>query len=552
LDTVAKYLIEELLSQGIDTFFGIPGGPVGAFFDALYRTPNTKLIEAKHETAAIFEAIGYYKTTGKVPVVLLTAGPGMTNSLTGIASAKALRIPILVIVGDTSWEKRNHILLQTGGPEGINIEHTFAPHSDHIIRIREVKSAVQQVISLLQSRTNLSPSIAIIPIQINSARTIKPKVNYFYSSQTTYQIDDNLLLRVKSLLTQAIHPLLIVGYGAYSCQLEIEKLINYCQVPFTTTPQAKGVISEDHPLSLRTAGIGASQWIREYVKQPPDVVLALGTDLDDCSIGTTELIDQNTKLIHIDNNSKVFNRKYPAEIAICCDLKTFCYDFKWAGHHFPSRLPIAAKQISPFDVADFREDDSFPIAPHRALADIEASIPSNARLLTDIGEHMLFCLHYLTIDQQKKFSIDLGLGSMGSGICQAIGMALGDKRPTICICGDGCFQMHGMEILTAIKEELPIVFAIFNDARYNMVSHGFNHTFGLNESPGQTNYIDFVKLAESLGILGIKIEQAGEISPALISGLLNKKVPSILDIRINKEIRIKGAGRNEVLKLMGE
>ena len=140
---------------------------------------------------------------------------------------------------------------------------------------------------------------------------------------------------------------------------------------------------------------------------------------------------------------------------------------------------------------------------------------------------------------------------MGSGICQAIGMCLGDKRPTICVCGDGGIQMHGMEVLTAIKHKLPIIFAIFNDGRYNMVHHGFRFMYGREEKIGYTDMIDFVKMFEAMGVPGALITSPNQINQELISSFLNNG-PAILDIRINKDIKIKGAGRNEALKQMGE
>jgi len=558
MDTVAKFLIEYLYSKNIDTYFGIPGGPIGYLFDALYRTSGTTLIESRHETAALFEAIGYYKTTGKIPVVLVTAGPGITNSLTGMASAKALRVPVLLLCGDTAWEKQNHILLQTGGPEGIDIERTFAPHTDHIIRHHNPIDVVQEIANLLNTRNNLSPSICVLPHNISSARVKKPivsdvicKSNYKGSHS---RIDKKILQHIASFLQEATHPLVVVGYGARTSVKEVTQFISNVEVPFVTTPQAKGLISETHKLSLRHAGIGASQWARKYIKNTPDVVIALGTDLDDCAVGTTEFIGKKTKLIHIDINSRVFNRKYKTEIAIQSSIKNFCQEWKKLKYKNSTNQCIDLEHLkngSAFDVPYFKKDNSLPIAPHRVLGDLEDSCPPNVRFVTDIGEHMLFSVHYLTIKEENQFSIDLGLGSMGSGICQSIGMCLGDRRPTICICGDGCFQMHGMEILTAIKHKLPIIFVIFNDARYNMVSYGFQFSFGLKRSPGQTDIIDFVKIGEALGIKSLRIEEGGKINAPMIKSLFDN-APCLLDVRINKDIHIKGAGRNEVLKQMGE
>lgn len=550
MDTSSKFLIEDLLSLGIDTYFGIPGGPVAALFDAMYRTDGIRLIESRHETAAFFEAIGYYKATGKIPVVVVTTGPGITNSLTGIASAKALRIPLIVICGDTVWERDNHILLQSGGPEGIDIEHTFAPHTEKILRVRDPENVSQQVVQFLDTRTGNAPFLLIYPLHINNAKISKPVLNRIRVQEKLPTIDKNLIVEIDKLLSAAIHPLVVIGYGARNHADIVTSMINRLTIPFVTTPQGKGIVSERNPFSLGHGGLGASQLIRKYVETSPDVVLALGTDLDDCAVGTTEYIGKDTKLIHIDLNERVFNRRYKTELSIVADIKDIVpliertsstsYDIK------------KIKNSSPFDVPYFESDTSLPIAPHRVLADLQSACPIGTRFVTDIGEHMLFCLHYLTIENAKDFSIDLGLGSMGSGICQSIGMCLGDKRPTICICGDGCFQMHGMEILTAIKNKLPLILAVFNDARYNMVVRGYKYLFGIEEQPGLTDYIDFVKLAESIGIAGHLIKNPGQINSEFMTNLFSAGKPAILDIRIDKNVAIKGAGRLEALKHMGE
>jgi acetolactate synthase-1/2/3 large subunit len=354
------------------------------------------------------------------------------------------------------------------------------------------------------------------------------------------------------LLNTAEKPLLVIGYGANSCKDEMAQLVNHLGIPTVTTAQAKGIVSENFIMSLRHCGLAASNWIRKYIETKPDVVLVLGTDLDDCAVGITEFIGPDTKLIHVDLNPNVINRKYKATIGLVADIKDFANvlllqpGIAWQYH-----LIANIKNTAPFAVPEFYNDNSEPITPHRALGDLERNTIDDTRFVTDIGEHMLFCLHYLTSDPDC-FSIDLGLGSMGSGICQSIGMTLGDGRPTIVVCGDGGMQMHGMEILTAIRHNLPMIFAVFNDARYNMVYHGFKFSFGREEHLGQTDYIDFVKFAGALGIKGYVIDKPGQINKQLISEAFKSNRPVILDIRIDKSVRIAGAGRVEVLKHMGE
>ena len=155
---------------------------------------------------------------------------------------------------------------------------------------------------------------------------------------------------------------------------------------------------------------------------------------------------------------------------------------------------LKAEPASAYDDPDFQRAASSPIAPQRAVADLQAAAGPGAIFVSDIGEHMLFALHYLTARSADRFTIHLGLGSMASGIASAVGLALGDRtRRVICICGDGGMQMAGMELLVAVKLRLPIVFAVFNDARYNMVYHGYRYTFG-REAAWETPVIDFALL----------------------------------------------------------
>jgi acetolactate synthase-1/2/3 large subunit len=184
------------------------------------------------------------------------------------------------------------------------------------------------------------------------------------------------------------------------------------------------------------------------------------------------------------------------------------------------------------------------------LADLERAAGPGARFVTDIGEHMLFALHYLTAKGPDAFTIHLGLGSMGSGICGAVGLALGDRsRRVVCVCGDGGMQMAGAEALVAVREQLPIVFAVFNDARYNMVYHGYKYVFG-REAAWDSPPIDFALWARSMGMNGVRVYHPGEITGTMLDRVTAQGGPVVLDIRVDREARLAGGGRNEALRHM--
>jgi acetolactate synthase-1/2/3 large subunit len=170
--------------------------------------------------------------------------------------------------------------------------------------------------------------------------------------------------------------------------------------------------------------------------------------------------------------------------------------------------------------------------------------------VTDIGEHMLFALHYLTASAPDAFHVQLNLGSMGSGIAGAIGLALADRtRPVVCIAGDGGMQMAGMEALVALRERLPVLFVVFNDGRYNMVHHGMRQIFG-EASAYDAPRIDFSAWAAAFGMPAVVVSRPAEVDRDLLRDLLAHGGPALIDARIDASVRIRGGGRVEALQHM--
>jgi acetolactate synthase I/II/III large subunit len=327
-------------------------------------------------------------------------------------------------------------------------------------------------------------------------------------------------------------------------------------VPFVTTPRAKGIVSEGHPRSLRNGGMAASHWARRYTASPVDVCVVLGTDLDDTSMGPTRYVGEGGTLVHVDLDARVFGRNVPTALGVSADLGLFASALReeiarTGATGVNSRLALKdARAGSPFDHASPADDASFPVRPHRLIADLEAAVGPRTRFVTDIGEHMLFALHYLTATSPDAFHVQLNLGSMGSGIAGAVGLALADpSRRVACIAGDGCMQMAGMEALVAIRERLPILFVVFNDGRYNMVHHGMRQIFG-EAAPHDAPPVDFAAWAGALGMPAAVVTGAGELTRELVDSLCGLGGPALIDARIDPTLRIRGGGRVEALQHM--
>lgn len=554
----ARRLVEALVARGSDTFFGIPGGPVCPVFEAIRCTPGARLIESRHESHAAFAAALYARASGRVPVVVVTAGPGVTNAVTGIASASLEGAPMLIIAGDVSWAATGGCTAQDSGPEGISIEAMLAPITRIQLRAAHARSVVSQALAALDVAADPlfpGPALFVLPLDRGMAECdafeITPR-----ALRCEVAAPKEAVARCAEWLTEASRPLIVLGAGCRGHELVVRELIDALNVPFVTTPRAKGVVSELHPRSLRNGGMAASLWARRYTAEPVDVCLVLGTDLDDTSMGPTRYLGAGGRLIHVDLNARVFGRNVPTALAVTADLASFASALRSEVEGAPiaqlsARAALQdARSVSPFDIEDFGSDDASPIRPHRVIADVQRALPSHARFITDIGEHMLFGLHYLTAQKPDSFYVQLNLGSMGSGIAGAVGLALADpSRPVVCIAGDGGMQMAGMEALVAVREQLPVLFVVFNDGRYNMVHHGMRQIFGAAQKY-ETPFIDFAAWAASFGMPAISVSQPGEITAELIEQLQLEGGPALIDVRIDPSVRIRGGGRVEALQHM--
>jgi len=552
----ARRLIEALVVRGVDTFFGIPGGPVCPVFEAIRLHPGARLIESRHESHAGFAAAAYYRTTGSVPAVVVTAGPGMTNAVTGVASAYLERAPMLVIAGDVAWASNGSRMAQDSGPEGLAVETLYSSITRIQVRAAHARSVVSQALAALEVARDpvvQGPALFVLPLDMAMAdceamEVATPNLTLSCTPEPTH------LRRTLRLLLRAQRPLIVLGAGCRGHEAEVRQLVDALGIPFVTTPRAKGVVSEQHPRSLRNGGMAGSIWARRYTAEPVDVCLVLGSDLDDTSIGMTRYVGPSGQLIHVDLDARVFGRNLPTTLGVCAELGAFATALAREGAGAVNARGLealrSARSVSPFDVAEPEADESSPVRPHRLLSDLERAVGDEARFVTDIGEHMLFALHYLTASAPDHFSMQLNLGSMGSGIGSSIGVALADPtRRVVCIAGDGCMQMSGMEALVAVRERLPILFVVFNDGRYNMVHHGMRQIFG-QASEYSAPAVDFAAWARALNIPSATVTEPGQLDAALVDRLLAHGGPALIDARIDANVRIRGGGRVEALQQM--
>ncbi len=564
-----------LLKRGIETVFGVPGGPAAPLFDSILLQPGLQLVESRHESAAVFAAMGYYRATGKMAAVAFSAGPGLANAMSGITSAYFEQIPVLLLAGDVPWIVQGRRLIQSLGPEGLHAHQTFQAVTRGVFSISSIEESfaeMDQAIHRARQVGQEGPVLLLAPLHLASStvseaaltsslhRPLIPEVSAQFEPTP-----EPVLSEILERLIQAKRPVVLAGATLGSEQrADLLKVCERHGIPFMTTPRGKGVLPEDHPLSLRNGGMAASWWARKYITEV-DASLVLGTDLDDVSIGVTPPIrsDGTGYLAHVDLNPQVFARNLPVSRTVQQELSVFLSALRQvsekrfaqaANAHSPATLR-EIKASSPFDQPDFQTDPKEPMAAHRVVADLQKALGPEGTLITDIGEHMLFGLHYWTSKSPKDFVIHLGLGAMGSGIGSSLGYAFanlkhGLGRKVVCLCGDGGIQMSSWELLVAVKTGIPLVTIIMNDGRYNMVKHGFQAMYQ-RQVLWDMPRVDFTLWGKSMGIASLQVDQPGQLTADLLAQLTsNWTKPALIDLRFDPETRIRGAGRNESIKQM--
>ena len=625
-DSAARVLIDTLVQEGITTFFGICGGPSAPLFEAIRLHPEATFVQSRHETNAAFACSTYYRATNRLACLVVSGGPGITNCVNGVASASAEEDPMLVLAGDVSWLSSGKIVAQDSGWQGLNAERTLEAHTRRQIRVLTGRSIVGCAMAAIHSSRQSEkpgPSLLIVPIDVATQRVPKQqraKQNLFSDNLgdegDSSTIPMPIVVRPTStpltattattipvwsldeiateLLIHSKKPLIIIGMKCRPYRKQVEELLQVAQIPFVTTVYAKGLVSETRPPSsssssseqsqtvcwpsLHNCGLGRKKYVDEYAAasedHPPlDIVLAIGTDLDDAEIASLDLSNL-AKLYHVHTDATMFNRNYPTHHAIISDAGTFCRELK--SHILSKRKARvaltqhweAAKQRRldaynramacsmpyPYDI--LQEDDEAAgkvVKSCRAIYDLQASMPGSTKYIADIGDHTFVSCSYLDVQKANSFFVSLKLGSMGSGIGGAIGlgvaasMEIPENTPSyvVAIVGDGCMQMYGMEVLVAVKYQLPIVFAIINDARYNIVHHGMNKAFSVQEEsmvePEQEPYFDCprVNFAQWGRAIGVKathaISRPGQIDETLMRQLMKQSQggPILLDITVD-------------------
>ena len=531
----ADAIVDLLLAAGVEVVFGLPGGPISPLLDALIDRPEIRVVNTRSEGAALFAAAGYAHASGKLGVALVTTGPGVLNALTGLTSALCDGLPVLLLAGEVARRNFGRGALQDGSAHGLRIVEMLRTVTKYAAEVNDPERAVPMLRHAI--RTALSgprgPVALTLPMDTTLAK-LEARPTLLSSPIVDSAVAPEAIDAAAAVLTNGDRGVILAGSGVRRGRgpERLVELAERVQWPVVTTPKAKGVFPEDHPLSLGVFGMGGHLSAYDFLEKGVDTLVALGTSFNEVSTdGWSALLRPRADMIHVDIDERQLGRAYPCTLGVIGTAEQFC-------EQLTARLPQAAERRYGGvrrHVLPLGSGAGLPL--HRAIVEIQGALPADAIFTVDSGEHFVFATHFLTTTAPDAYVVMTGLGSMGQSLPAAIGAQLANPgRVVAAICGDGCFAMNAFEIATAVNAKLPLVIFVINDGRLGMVEIGASTVYGRTPS-FPTGPMDVPALAAALGAHALVAERFGDIRDAELMALRHRG-PVVVDVRIDATVNI--------------
>lgn len=539
---VCEAIVKNLEALGIDHVFGGSGQVNAPMLLALKKSAQIKTIIIRNEQAASFMACGYAMFSEKLGVCFATGGPGEFNLFSGLAVAYSDSLPVLAISGYTSISDRGKGALN----ESTGLSRT--PNAPLMFASTTKKSFIlekpEQTCDILEEAINLAYEGRPGPVHIHTPKNIT-----FADVPNFREIRLNIkpvsprpegihafAARLAEGLAKNEQMLLLIGYGAIRSHAENELLafVEKFQMPFITTMDAKGVLPENHPLSLGVYGTSGDPGANRYFDNTT-LVLALGNSFAQNATFAfkADLYDQKT-LMHINIDPHEINKVYRADYAMVSDIRPAIS----AISRELSMLvgSVASKTITsekwhdlPLDYAGTK------IHPGALVKALSKNLPENAIVLGDAGSHMLWLNCYLSLTGNQRYQNPGSFGPMASHTNAAIGVKCAHPdHVVISGSGDGCYMMAGFELMTAVENHIPVIWVIFNNGEFNVIKKLLINNFG-EHAFMQFQNPDYVMYAKACGAEGYRVEKLEDFEPALQQAIQSNK-PALIDVVVESEV----------------
>ena len=548
----SEILIECLKKEGVKYIFGYPGGVVLNIFDYLYEEKDVKLILTRHEQGAVHAADGYARATGKPGVVLVTSGPGATNTVTGIATASMDSVPLVVFTGQVPTMLIGNDAFQEADIVGIT-----RPCTKHNYLVKDVNDLAVVIKEAFHIAVSGRPGPVLIdlPKDVTAGKTefVWPEKLGLAGYKPKYEGNKWMITQAAHEMEKSKKPVIVAGGGVIisGAHKELRELAEHTQIPVTTTLMGIGCFPGTSQLYLGMPGMHGTYYANKAI-QESDLLIALGMRFDDRVTGKTDAFAPSAKIIHIDIDPTSIRKNVRVDIPIVGDIRKVLTVLNKTIKTEPS-IKAQWKQVRKAWLGQIdawkrerplsytRSDEV--IKPQAVVEKIYEMTKGEAIITTEVGQNQMWAAQFYRYDKPRTFISSGGLGTMGFGFPAAIGAQLAfPDRLVIDIAGDGSIQMNIQELATAVINKLPVKVVILNNGYLGMVrqwqelfyGERYSHT-GLHTShhTGRDVVPDFVKVAESYGAVGLKATKPSEVEDVLREGLFKIKKTVFMDFVVD-------------------
>ena len=541
----SEIIIKTLADLDVEVIFGYPGGAVLPIYDAIFKQNRIRHVLVRHEQAAVHMAEGYARSTGKVGVVLVTSGPGATNTITGLTDALMDSIPLLCLTGQVPTHLIGTDAFQEADTVGITSSCT--KHNYLVKDIKDLENTIAEGFYIAETGRP-GPVVIDLPKDIQNAVTtykeVKIKSMVSYNPVKKPKLND--ISSALDILLKAKKPIIYSGGGVINSGVKastaLTSLVNYLDVPITQTLMGLGAVAADNKNFLGMLGMHGT-YEANMAMHDCDVMLCVGARFDDRITGNLKYFSPNSKKIHIDIDPSSINKNVKVDMAVIGD----CYFIlNMMLKELKSRKTKLDKNsmdkwwntINKWKKKDCLSfiDSKKTIKPQRALQELNNALKGkDAYITTEVGQHQMWAAQYLDFNKPNRWMTSGGLGTMGYGFPAAIGVQVAHpKEPVVCVAGEASFLMNMQELSSLKQLNIPVKIFILNNEYMGMVRQWqeFFHEGRYSESYS-SSLPDFIALANSFGIKGMRVQDPKDLKSS-IREMLNHDGPVVMDVRVDK------------------
>ena len=538
----SEILVRCLHAEGVKYLWGYPGGAVLYIYDALYKQESIQHVLVRHEQAAVHAADGYARATGDVGVALVTSGPGVTNAVTGIATAYMDSIPMVIITGQVPTPAIGLDAFQECDTVGIT--RPIVKHNFLVKDVRELASTLKKAFHIARTGRP-GPVVVDIPKDVSLKTTAfsYPTSVEMRSYNPVKKGHAGQIRKAVQLLLQAKRPYIYTGGGVVlgNAAPELRELISILGFPCTSTLMGLGAIAASDPRFLGMLGMHGT-YEANMTMQHCDVLLAVGARFDDRVIGNPKhFASVERKIIHVDIDPSSISKRVKVDIPIVGDVKEVLAELivqirESTGFPGANKLSDWWSQVGEWrnrDCLSYRRSSDV-IKPQQVIETLcDLTKGSDCYVTSDVGQHQMWAAQYYRFEEPRRWINSGGLGTMGVGLPYAMGIKLAKPDADVfCVTGEGSIQMCIQELSTCLQYKTPVKIVSLNNRYLGMVRQWQQIDYGGRYSHSYMDALpDFVKLAEAYGHVGLLVERPGDVEPALREAMRMKDRTVFLDVR---------------------